>query len=472
LIFPSYVFLLIFLPVVLAGWHGIKNLQTRLAFLTISSYVFYGWWDYRFTALLLGSTVLDYICGRRIHNADEPRARKLWLSLSIAGNLSALGFFKYFNFFADSLSASMGAIGVEVSMPMLDVVLPLGISFYTFQSMSYSIDIYRGQCRPIKDFLPFAAYVSMFPQLVAGPIVRYNQIEQQLRDLPNRRTSLDQMADGVWLMGIGLIKKIWIADRLAPAAQYLFDGGGDPQLITAWAGALAYTFQLYFDFSGYSDMARGLGKMLGFELPINFNSPYKSIDISDFWNRWHITLSNWMRDYVFIPLGGSKGALKKTLRNLVITMFLGGLWHGAAWNFVIWGLYHGVLLVVNAGWKKLKRPAMSRTAAIALTFLAVVMGWVMFRAPTIGRAFEVYFGMMGLNGIETFSMVYLGHVLPEAIGAGAVWLALAALIAFLAPNSEQVPKSRSIWAAIALAVIYLATLTQLGVETPFLYFQF
>lgn len=479
MIFPSYVFLLAFLPLALLGWYALRSVAVRLAFLTAASYVFYGWWDYRFCALMAASTALDYVCGARLHATDVPRRRRFWLGLSIAGNLGALGFFKYYGFFTDSLQAALGTLGLELSLPTLQIILPLGISFYTFQSMSYTIDIYRGECRPTKDLLRFAAYVSMFPQLVAGPIVRYSEIEEQLAALDARRPALPQIADGVWLFVIGVVKKIWIADLLAPVAELAFDRTATPQLATAWAGTLAYTFQLYFDFSAYSDMARGLGKMLGFEFPINFNSPYKSASIAEFWNRWHISLSHWLRDYLFIPLGGSRAGNARTLRNLAITMFLGGLWHGAAWTFVLWGVYHGALLCVHACWKRAAVWHMPRLLAVPLTFLAAAFGWAIFRAGSLEGATTMWAGLFGFNGLEPLlcHSASLGLNLPEIYGQfgglhGVLALAGIAVIALFLPNSEQLPKPHHPLAGAALAGIVLCTLTTFMKETPFLYFTF
>ena len=479
MIFPSYIFLLAFLPAVLMGWYAIRSLRLRLAFLTLASYVFYGWWDYRFVALMLGSTLLDYLCGWRIHGSTNRRRRRMWLGLSIAGNLSALGFFKYYGFFTDSLRELLGTVGWELSLPTLQVILPLGISFYTFQSMSYTIDIYRGKCRPTRDLLRFTAYVSMFPQLVAGPIVRYEQMEQQLEALPNARPDGARMCDGVWLFMIGLAKKVWIADTLAPVAALAFDQTQGPQFFTAWAGALGYTFQLYFDFSGYSDMARGLGLLLGFEFPVNFNSPYKAANISEFWNRWHITLSHWLRDYLYIPLGGSRYGTSKTLRNLGITMLLGGLWHGAAWSFVVWGAYHGGLLIAHACWRRLTSLSLPRPAAIAGTFLVVTVGWVIFRANSVSGAFDVLAGMLGMHGVEAFTYpsATLGIDLPVIYGQfaglhGVAFLLAVTGLAFLAPNSEQVPKPRHPIFGVVMGVLALVTLTTFMEETPFLYFTF
>ncbi|MFQ5489804.1 MAG: MBOAT family O-acyltransferase [Phycisphaerae bacterium] len=479
MIFPSYIFVLVFLPCVLAGWYGLRSVRLRLGFLTVCSYIFYGWWDYRFVVLMLATTLLDYFVGRAISLTDNVEARRRYLALSVAGNLASLGFFKYFNFFSESLAELLGGLGLEANVPMLHVVLPIGISFYTFQSMSYSIDIYRGKCKPTGDLLSFLAYVSMFPQLVAGPIVRYDFVEGQLRNLGRQPASLDGISDGVWLFVVGLVKKIWIADALSPVVALAFDGGSAPAFYTAWAGTVCYTFQLYFDFSAYSDMARGLGGMLGFAFPVNFDSPYKAGNIAEFWRRWHITLSEWLRDYLFIPLGGSRGSMVKTLRNLGMVMFLGGLWHGAAWNFVAWGLLHGLLLIVYATWKRVGPVTLPRPVGVAVTFFCVMIGWAVFRADSLGGALEVLAGLAGLHGFEplTYYSTTFGLNLPALYGTtggahGLAFLTLVALVAFLAPNSQQLPKPRHPAFGVACGLIVLCAVTTFMDEAPFLYFEF
>ncbi len=471
--------MLAFLPIMLSGWYLIRSYRLKLAFLTVMSYVFYGWLDYRFVALMLASTLLDYQCGCKIADAHSQAARKRWLSLSIAGNLGSLGFFKYYGFFSQSCADMLAVIGFDASLPMLNVVLPLGISFYTFQSMSYTIDVYRGRSQPTSDLLMLTAYVSMFPQLVAGPIVRYNEIEEQFATLRHQNTDLEQICDGAWLFVIGLIKKIWIADVMAPVVTSAYDSGAPPQFVTAWVGTLCYAFQIYFDFSAYSDMARGLGLMMGFRFPINFNSPYKSSNISEFWNRWHITLSHWLRDYLFIPLGGSRYGTSKTVRNLGITMFLGGLWHGAAWNFVVWGLFHGGLLIIYACYKRLTTVQLNRTLAICMTFLCVMIGWVFFRANSLDGAISVLSGMAGFNGIEPFSHASstLGIKLPGIYHQfsgmhGLAYLTFVGVLTLWAPNSEQIPRFRQPVFGMALGTVAVCTLTTFMEETPFLYFMF
>lgn len=488
MIFPTYIFMLAFLPIVLFGWYQLRSVHLRLTFLTLASYAFYGWWDYRFCVLILASTLLDFVCGLKIARAHTEGAqavnalhlrRKFWLAASVTGNLAALGFFKYYNFFAESVHDTFALTGFDVSLPLLNVVLPLGISFYTFQSMSYTISVFNGTCKATPDFIRFAAFVSMFPQLVVGPIVRYPEMERQFDELSQRRSPYEGIADGVWLFVIGLVKKVWIADMLAPIVEATFDSGHPVQFFAAWAGTLCYTFQLYFDFSGYSDMARGLGLMLGFRLPINFDSPYKAGNPSDFWRRWHITLSEFLRDYLYIPLGGSRTTRAKTMRNIGITMFLAGLWHGAGWNFIVFGIYHGVLLIVHALWRGYSRIRISRPIAVLMMFLGFALSLVAFRTESLTGAGEILAAMFGLRGIEplTYYSATLGLSFPAIYGQfgglhGLAFLALVALAVFFAPNSQQLPKPRSIPVACCLASVVLVTLTTFMTESPFLYFQF
>lgn len=486
MIFPSHIFLLLFLPAVLLGWYGLRSVRLRFLFLTFGSYLFYSWWDYRFSLLMLGSTLLDYFCGRQIYRCrmkgtvdSSSHAGRSYLVASIVGNLCCLGFFKYYDFFAQSLHAAMGSLGLEAPLPVLHIVLPIGISFYTFQSMSYSIDIYRDQCRPARDVVSFAAFVSFFPQLVAGPIVRFADIESQFERLGLEPVSFERIADGIWLFVIGLMKKLWIADSLAPLVSRAFDSEGPVQFTTAWVGTIGFTFQLYFDFSGYSDMARGLGNMMGFSFPVNFNSPYKSANIAAFWRRWHITLSNWLRDYLYIPLGGSRVASSKTVRNLGITLILGGLWHGAAWQFVAWGLYHAWWLSLHSLWRRKVSIRLPQPICVAGTFLLVSGGWVLFRSPSIQDAVGFYKAMIGLNGLEPLIHysstlgIYLPAIYGDFGGAhGCLFLALVALIVFKAPNSQDLAKSRHPAFAALIATAVIVMLTSFETATPFLYYQF
>jgi alginate O-acetyltransferase complex protein AlgI len=367
------------------------------------------------------------------------------------------------------------------NLPLLQLILPLGISFYVFKSISYSIDIFRGDAQPAPDFMHFAAFMALFPELVAGPIVRYGALAEQLRRLSTIRVSLADFSNGIWMFILGLSKKLLIADKVAPLADRLFDGSGPVQAGAAWAGSLAYTMQLYFDFSAYSDMAVGLGLMLGFRFPLNFISPYKATSIADFWNRWHITLSHFLRDYLFIPLGGSRGRVAVTVRNLFITMFLGGLWHGAAWTFIAWGVYHGFLLAVNAVWRTVTQFRLPNVSAVLLTFFAVHLGWVLFRSPTFARAYEIYAGMVGMNGTESLFEVSVVSMtfgrLPRLVDiAGGVevsfFLVLGLFIAFFAPNAQSLPRRFNLVTGAIMGLLLMLCVGSLGKDTPFIYFQF
>lgn len=461
MLFNSYIFVLVFLPMVLLGWWQLRNTRWRLVFLTLASYVFYGWWDWRFLPLMIASTTVDYIAGQHISRSDDPRTRKLWLVCSLSFNLTILGFFKYYGFFARSVNAVAGQMGLIGFAPVLNIILPIGISFYTFNSMSYTIDIYRRIVRPAKSVVHFSAFVAMFPHLVAGPIVRYADIEDQFNDL-KARLPWHQASVGIYFFVTGMAKKLLIADQLAPQVNAYFAAPDGLGAAAAWIGALGYTFQLYFDFSGYSDMAIGLAHLLGIQFPQNFNSPYKAENIADFWRRWHMSLSTWLRDYLFIPLGGSRGSTLATGRNLFITMFLGGLWHGANWTFVVWGMYHGVLL---AGYHLLRKRGLtpkSVTLSRAVTFLCAVVGWVFFRAETLPKAARILHAMAGGEGF-TAPHVPLGYM---------ALIITAAAVSFFAPNSWEItlqPKTRY---AYLLALVLVYTILLLEKESPFLYFQF
>jgi alginate O-acetyltransferase complex protein AlgI len=463
-LFNSYVFLFVFLPIVLTGWWAMRRNAPRLAFLTLASYVFYGWWDWRFLPLMWASTTVDWIAGEKIAASEDPKVRKRWLAASMTFNLSILGFFKYYGFFASSVNDAAYRLGMSGLAPMLNIVLPIGISFYTFNSMSYTIDIYRRIVRPAKSLLHFSAFVALFPHLVAGPIVRYSDIEDRLNDL-KKKLPWSEASVGIYFFVIGMAKKLLIADQLAGPVNAYFAAPGGQGAVAAWLAVLGYTFQIYFDFSGYSDMAVGLAHLLGIQFPINFNSPYKAQNISDFWRRWHISLSTWLRDYLFIPLGGSRHGTARTALNLAITMFLGGLWHGANWTFVCWGLYHGVLL---AGYHLLReRGLVPKSVAVArgITFLAVVFGWVFFRAATLGQAMGIFREMFGAAGIGDLSLARLNGFYVAMIG-------FAWAVANFAPNSWEMklePKPRY---AYAMAFVLLVTILLLQKESPFLYFQF
>ncbi len=349
MVFSSHLFCFYFLPLALALYYALPRRGRNLG-LTLVSYLFYGWAHPAFVFLMLFSTAVDYCCGLALARRppQAARARRTALAVSVATNLSLLGFFKYFNFGVDSWNTTVAALGwqhlgLETA---LRVTLPLGISFYTFQSMSYTIDVYRGRCRALANPIDFACYVAMFPQLVAGPILRFSEVSEQLRE---RRHSLGKAARGCAFFALGMAKKILLANPCGKIADLCF-GAGSLETFDAWYGAVAYGFQIYFDFSGYSDMAIGLALLFGFALPKNFDSPYRSRSITEFWRRWHMSLSRWLRDYLYVPLGGNRRGAARTYVHLAVVMLLGGLWHGAAWNFVAWGAFHGALLATERAW--------------------------------------------------------------------------------------------------------------------------
>ena len=392
MLFNSFVFVGFFF-LTYALYLGLQpRVRAQNVLLLVASYVFYGYWDWRFLGLLAISTLIDFTIGPALFRAVTPGRRKLLLAISVCANLGILGFFKYYDFFAASLAELLHLLGMQPDPLTLDILLPVGISFYTFQTMSYTIDIYRGKLQPTDNLVDFALFVSFFPQLVAGPIERARTLLPQIAS--PRRIDHDQVGAGFWLILWGYFKKVVIADRMALIVDPVFGSHGDYQGLELVVALLAFTVQIYGDFSGYSDIARGLAKLMGFELMVNFKLPYFAINPSDFWRRWHVSLSSWLRDYLYISLGGNRGSRAQTLRNLAATMLLGGLWHGAAWNFVFWGGYHGLLLVlyrwldpnpIDADPWRSGVPRWRVIAMMALMFVFVVFGWLMFRADSAGQ---------------------------------------------------------------------------------------
>jgi len=373
--------------------------QNRM--LLVASYVFYGSWDWRFLSLIVISTVIDYICGLKIHYTENNRKRKLFLAWSIFTNLSLLGFFKYFNFFASNLQTLMNSLGFSIQPHFLNIILPVGISFYTFQTMSYTIDIYRKEMEPTRKFFDFALFVAFFPQLVAGPIERARHLLPQM--LVPRKLNLEKFYKGSYLIFWGLFLKIFIADNLALIVNPVFSAAPPYNGIKVLIALYAFAFQIFCDFAGYSTIARGLGACMGFDIMINFNLPYFATNPSEFWRRWHISLSRWLRDYLYIPLGGNKKGLGVTYRNLALTMLLGGLWHGAAWTFIVWGAYQGLLLIVH----RLLQPLLAKGpkpktlfgqrlwvfVRMAFFFQLVCLGWLIFRATSMAQLFDMLHGL-------------------------------------------------------------------------------
>ncbi len=386
--FQSFVFIQFFLLFYAIYLLLMGNLKAQNILLIIASYIFYGYWDWRFLFLLIFSTVGDFAIAKLIHQTPDNNKKKLWLGVSLVSNLSILGFFKYFNFFTTSFTDLLNTIGIPVNDLTLKVILPVGISFYTFQTLSYTIDVYRGHLKPANNIINFAVYVAFFPQLVAGPIERATSFLPQISN--RRQIQLSQINAGIFLILWGYFKKLVIADNVAQVADSIFNNYHEYQGLDIIIGILAFTIQIYCDFSAYSDIARGLAKLMGFELMVNFKLPFFALNPSDFWSRWHISLSSWLRDYLYIPLGGSRQGDFKTYRNLFLTMLLGGLWHGAAWNFIWWGTYQGLILIIYrffAGSKKQQQ--LSNTTSIVsigsqmlLMFILANIGWVIFRSSS------------------------------------------------------------------------------------------
>ena len=471
MVFSSHLFVYYFLPAALLVYYALPG-RGRHLWLTLASYFFYGWANPAFTGLMLFSTAIDYLGGRMI-GAAPPEAhtrRRAWLIATVANNLALLGFFKYFNFAVDSYAALLAGMGLGHLQPdiALRVVLPLGISFYTFQSMSYTIDVYRGHTPPIKSFVDFACFVSLFPQLVAGPIIRFSEVAEQLR---YRTHTIEKFARGVAFFSLGMAKKILLANPCGFAADAAFNAGS-LNVLDAWTGVVAYAFQIYFDFSGYSDMAIGLGLMFGFVFPKNFDSPYRADSITDFWRRWHISLSTWLRDYLYLPLGGNRKGPWRTYVNLAIVMLLGGLWHGAAWNFVVWGGIHGVWLATERAMGKRSLYAiLPRMARVALTFFGVLITWVFFRASDLQAAGRYLAAMFGRAEMQPAAAL-VGSILytPYSLAS----LAIAALVTWGAPQTWDWTR-RLTWPKATLAfgclILALVAMESQGFN-PFIYFYF
>jgi alginate O-acetyltransferase complex protein AlgI len=466
MLFNSYVFLFGFLPPVLVGVWALRQKNLRLLFLTLASWAFYAWWDWRFLPLMLSTTTVDYVAALAIHRTEVVRRRNLWLIGSLAVNLGLLGYFKYAGFFFSSLDGIGKAVGAPVNLPALNILLPIGISFYTFNSMSYTIDVWRRRVTPTKHILEYTTFVALFPHLIAGPIVRFMDLQPQLQK-PRPKLTSEAAGVGCYFLVCGLVKKLLLADQLSPHVDALFKNSHQLGFVSSWAAAVGYSLQLYFDFSGYSDMAVGLAWLVGFRFPQNFNSPYKAVNVSDFWRRWHMSLSAWFRDYLFIPLGGSRRGAKRTVVNLVITMFLAGLWHGAAWTFVVWGLLHGAALGAHGVLKRVGLTPSSTVVNRVLTFLYVVSAFVIFRAPNLHVAGTILGRMAGVGGVESLST--LQSLLP-----GRFIILLLALLVFVqaAPNTWQLKLKPRLVYGLATGAAAAAAVMSIAVPHPFIYFQF
>ncbi|MEY2557703.1 MAG: alginate O-acetyltransferase complex protein AlgI, partial [Verrucomicrobiota bacterium] len=419
MLFNSLTFIVFFVVVVTAYW-GMRSWTARKNLLVVASYIFYGAWNPPFAALLFSTTAMDFWLGARIARAKRPRSRKVWLVISVAMNLSMLGFFKYGNFLLENFQWFMARLGVAYQPPHLDILLPVGISFYTFHSLSYTLDVYRGVMQPTKSLRDFVLAVSFFPQLVAGPIVRAGDFLPQLLAPPKPQTG--RFLWGLALMTLGLFEKVVLADTmLAGSADRIFSYGGPVIALDSWLGVMAFAGQIFFDFAGYSTCAIGAALCLGFHLKDNFRFPYAAIGFSDFWRRWHISLSTFLRDYLYFPLGGNRVGWARAAINLVIVMFLGGLWHGAAWTFVVWGLLHGFYLVIEHTLRALVgERAWTENLAVKLllglvTYAAVCLAWVFFRASDFTIATRLLRGMFGGHAhgdalLSTREMLQIGIV--------------------------------------------------------------
>ncbi len=439
-------------------------------FLVVASYVFYASWDWRFAGLIFLSTVVDYICGRRLGGETDHRGRRFVLTISIVFNLGLLAFFKYFGFFTESMHDLLAAIGLPVDMPVLKILLPIGISFYTFQTLSYTIDVYRRQMAPVTNFIDFALFVSFFPQLVAGPIERAARFMPQI--VNPRRIDFDTLARGCTLVLYGYFLKLVVADNCAIVANEVFERSGSIPMGMAWMGTYAFAFQIFGDFAGYTCIARGIAAFLGFDLSLNFRAPYLAASPSEFWRRWHISLSEWLRDYLYLPLGGSRGGVSKTVRNLFIIMLLGGLWHGAAWTFVVWGAYHGLLLGIYRVVDRiplLDRPRLTRMLMRLLFFHLVCLGWIIFRADSLPQAWSMMVGLF--DGPATDA----GWMVRSLFRIGP-WVAAVAVIQALQYRTDDTlvmlrwPLAARVFAYLFL--IYSIVIFGVNHAHSFIYFQF
>jgi D-alanyl-lipoteichoic acid acyltransferase DltB (MBOAT superfamily) len=464
MLFNTPQFFLFLAAVLLLFYASPRGLRKYI--LLAASYFFYACWNYKFIPLLLTLTVIDYTAAIWLEKVPTVTWKKAVLILSLSANLGFLGFFKYFNFLTDNLAM---ALGKPAHSFFMDIVLPLGISFHTFQSMSYVVDVYRGEQQAVRNPIDYALYICFFPQLVAGPIVRARNFFHDL--LHWQSPTQPDVSRGILLLAVGLAKKMAFADQFAKVANTYFGNiQGNPGMLAAWSGVIAFGLQIYFDFSGYTDMAIGMAKLLGFHFPVNFRRPYLASSITSFWRRWHISLSSWLRDYLYIPLGGSRHGQWKTYRNLMLTMLLGGLWHGASWNFMIWGLYHGALLAVERGFRgnrAIRKPwDWLYPFKAVLTFVLVMIGWVFFRAADLRQSGQVL-GQM-FNGGHSHSLLLHWHL----------HLAVLALILAIAEEKQEwferlADAPALVYASgLALVLFVVEVFGATDASIPFIYFQF
>jgi alginate O-acetyltransferase complex protein AlgI len=462
MVFSEYAFLFLFLPVCLSCLLITRASARRWTLLGFS-YLFYGWVRYDFCLIMAASTLLDYGVARAMEGRVD-RVRRRLLTLSIVGNVGLLAWFKYRFFAATAFDGLANHIGLPPLALQGSLILPAGISFYTFQSLSYTVDVYRRTITPEKNLATFATYISLFPQLVAGPIVRFAEVRESLMKL---RAGLSDWALGAQRFMIGLAKKVLIANQVAPCADALFGGAGDGAL-DAWVGVFAFGVQIAFDFSGYSDMAIGLGRMLGLTFPENFRSPYQATSVTDFWRRWHMTLGAWFRDYLYIPLGGNRAGRARTTINLVVTMLLCGLWHGANWTFLIWGAWHGLLLLLERV-GLLPNQNRWRIVGQPFTLLLVMLGWVWFASASVSVAMPIFEKLFFAEGIGEWTLLWPHH---GTLGLTAIGVGLG--FALFAPPSQRFAAALSPKRAVVSFIMFLLAVLFLLFEGEqiFLYFQF
>lgn len=462
MLFHSHGFLFLFLPVVLCGYFvlGRRGARAASAWIAAASLFFYAYWDVRYLPLLLGSAVWNLALSRRVA-ASRGGVRRGWLAAGVLGDVVLLGWYKYAGFFARSLDELLHA-----SLPVPEVVLPVGISFFTFTQIGYLVDVYRGTAGRV-GALTYLEFVTVFPHLAAGPIISCREVAPQLVAADRARVDYDHLARGLLLLLSGLIKKAAVADAIAPWADAVFSSPAGVTTVEAWLGALAYTLQLYFDFSGYSEMALGLALMLNLRFPLNFDGPYRATSLIEFWRRWHMSLGLWVRDYLYIPLGGNRHGFLRQMGNLLVSMAVIGLWHGAGWTFVLWGVLHGVLLVVNHAWRRLGF-SLPEPAGWCLTFLSVLCCWVFFRAADVGSALSVLAAMAGQAALVPAGAPRLPLV--TCAGTLAALLVLVCTLPHPARFVPRLPLSRGVLAVFFVGGVYaLLAVTQ---PSEFLYFRF
>lgn len=474
MLFNSHIFMFIFLPTVWLLYTVAFNRRWSrgaIGILVLASFIFYGYWSLPYLGLLLFSIGFNFVFSHRV--ILRLKKSKWPLIVGIAVNLGLLFYFKYANFFIGSVGELVGQ-----SWNIAGLILPLGISFFTFQQIAYLVDCHRGIAIEHR-LLHYSLFVSFFPQLIAGPIVHHKEMIPQFSKSVEQGFQIDNISIGTMVFTIGLFKKVVLADSLSPFAIDLFDGTGVPDLSSAWLGTLCYTLQIYFDFSGYSDMAIGLGRLFNIKIPTNFNSPYRALSIVSFWGRWHITLSRFLKDYLYIPLGGNRKGHPRRYVNLMITMVLGGLWHGANWTFVLWGLVHGLFLCVNRAWETVSERAIPKVFSWTMTFGAVAFAWVLFRSPSVTRSMQIYKGLLGLNPSaqwNPFDEKYAENMLPFALDDRVILVFLGMILVLVLPpvcrfiNNPKIVFSK--WMPAACGILFLISVIFMTRVSEFLYFQF